>query len=313
MLHEVYAKSPTITRADHQRGRFYTILDRVTGESVRYPSVTTILGAIAKPQLIAWSARVEREAVSAAAADLYADIAPGPQLPQAMYALALEQRLGKTKAHIKELAKASEIGSAAHSKIEWMLKRQLGQRVGPEPMGSDAVEWSVMAFQDWAREVALRPQFIEQVVYSRDHAYAGTLDLVATLDAQALLARLERQGAVDATLADWLRARDSVTACVDFKTGRSIYPEAFLQSCAYTRALGEMGHGRVDGGLIVRLPKLLADPGFEVAVVPPARELFPVFVAVKQLWEWQYAEEKTYRAKRTAVAETLTLKAHGKR
>jgi hypothetical protein len=63
-----------------------------------------------------------------------------------------------------------------------------------------------------------------------------------------------------------------------------------------------MGHGRVDGGLIVRLPKTAGDPGFEVAVVPPARALFPVFLAVRALWEWTYQQEVAYQARKRAVA-----------
>jgi hypothetical protein len=218
-----------------------------------------------------------------------------------MYLLALEQRLGTTKAHVKALAKASEIGTAAHAKIEWTLQQQLGLRVGPEPLVPDAAQWAVMAFEDWARAVRLQPHLIEQTVYSRTHEFAGTMDLLATLDSTALLTLLERQGAVDATLGDWLRTRATVTALIDFKTGKKVYEESFLQSCAYQRALAEMGHGRADGGLIVRLPKVTSDPGFEVVVVPPARELFPTFCAVRQLWQWQYDQDAAWRG-RTRVA-----------
>jgi hypothetical protein len=263
---------------------------------VRYPSVTTILGAaIAKPALIHWAASTERLAAAEAAADLYAELHGAQQLPRSMYLLALEQRLGKTKAHTKALAKAAEIGSMVHAKIEWTLKRALGQTVGAEPLLADAALWGFMAWEDWAKAVQLRPQFIEQTVYSRTHAYAGTMDLCATLDAAALLRVLECQGVVDASLADWLRARDEVTACIDFKTGKKIWPESFIQATAYVRALAEMGHGRVDGGLVVRLPKLTSDPAFEVCVVPPARELFPVFLAARQLWQWQFEEDERYK------------------
>ena len=293
--------SSRILKADSNSGRFYHIPDPVTGDVVQYPSVTTILGAIAKPALIAWAAKEERLAVSEAAADLYAELATHAQLPRSMYQLALEQRLGKTKAHVKALAKASEIGTQTHGLIEWTLKRTLGQSVGPEPAVVEAAQWAFMAWEDWARAVQLTPQAIEQTVYSRTHVYAGTLDLLATLNARALLTLLSRQGAVDPALAAWLGAQDTVTACIDFKTGKGIYGEAHLQSVAYQRALAEMGHGRVDGGLIVRLPKVTTDPGFEVAVVPPARELYPTFLAVRQLWAWTFAQEQAYRAKRTTA------------
>lgn len=288
--------SSRIVRTDRNTGRFYAIPD-ANGDVIQMPSVTTILSAIAKPALVAWAAKEERLAVSEAAADLYADLATHAQLPRSMYQLALEQRVGTTKAHVKALAKASEIGTQCHALIEWTLKRDLGRRVGPEPACVDAAQWAFMAYQDWAREVALTPHAIEQTVWSRTHVYAGTLDLVATLDARALLARLTRQGAVDPALAAWLEGRATVTACIDFKTGRQVWPESFLQAVAYERALAEMGHGRVDGALIVRLPKVTTDPGFQVVVVPPARELFPTFLAVRQLWQWTYAQEQAYRAK----------------
>lgn len=290
---------PRILRTDSRSGRFYDIPDD-TGATVRMPSVTTILSAINKPALVPWAAKEERLAVMEASADLHAECAR-QQFPRAMYLLALEQRLGRTKAHVKALAKASEIGTQAHAKIEWTLRQQLGTAIGAAPAVVPAAQIAFEAFAVWARTVRLQPQLIEQTVYSRTHVFAGTMDLLATLNSGALLTLLERQGPVTATLADWLRGRAVVCALIDFKTGRGIYPESFLQSCAYQRALAEMGHGRVDGGLIVRLPKVATDPGFEVAVVPPARELFPTFLAARQLWQWQHGNDAAYRA-RTAQA-----------
>jgi hypothetical protein len=290
---------PRVARADGKTGRFYTITDPETGTSVKYPSVTTILNVISKPALIPWAAKEERLAVSEAAADLNTDPRT-PQLPRSMYLLALEQRVGKAKAHTKALAKAADIGSAVHSKIEWTLKRALGQRVGPEPVLEEAAEWGFMAWEDWAKAVQLRPRFIEQTVYSRTHQYAGTMDLLADLNAHALLGVLERQGPVTSDLAAWLTSRTTTTALIDFKTGKAIYAEANLQSAAYQRALIEMGHGRPDGGLIVRLPKVTTDPAFEVAVVPNARQLMPAFLAARELFNWTFAQETAYQAKRSA-------------
>jgi hypothetical protein len=48
--------------------------------------------------------------------------------------------------------------------------------------------------------------------------------------------------------------------------------------------------------------KVDTDPEFEIVETPPARELFPVFLAVKELWKWSYAQEAAYRARREAVA-----------
>jgi hypothetical protein len=76
-------KSSAITRTDSKQGRFYSIPND-DGTVIKMPSVTTILSAISKPQLVPWAAAQERAAVSAAAADLYADIANGPHLPPRM-------------------------------------------------------------------------------------------------------------------------------------------------------------------------------------------------------------------------------------
>jgi len=55
-------------------------------------------------------------------------------------------------------------------------------------------------------------------------------------------------------------------------------------------ALQDMGYlPSAGGGLIVRLPKLVSDPDFQVVPVPPVAELLPVFLAVKQLWHWTSA------------------------
>jgi hypothetical protein len=300
-------KAPKITKTTGRTSRFYDITD-AAGQTQRYPSVTTILGAINKPALVGWAAKEERTLVTEAAAALYADTQRlATPLPSPAYLLALEQRLGQTKAHVKALQQAADIGTQAHHAIEHALRAQLGVAVGPAPVLPDAALWAFMAFEDFAKDVALTPLAVEQVVYSHTHQYAGTLDLVADLDAQALLRRLERQGPVETALGDWLRRQGAVRAVVDFKTGKAIYAEAFMQTVAYERALAEMGHGRVDGirvdgGLIVRLPKLTTDPDFEVAVAPPARALFGTFLAVRQLWDWTYAQEQAYQVTRRKVA-----------
>lgn len=254
-------------RQDGPSGRFYL----VDGDAL--PSVTHILQCIGKPALINWAANQERTLVKDAAADLYEDLAKLPMpMGRSTYIATLEGRIGKQKAHRRELEKAGEIGTQVHQLIEWNLRKQLGQQVGPEPRVVDDARWALMAWQDWANSVDLIPKYIEQKVFSRVHGYAGTMDLLALVN--------------------------GVEKLIDFKTGKAIYAEAFLQNAAYQVALAEMGHSSApEGGLIVRLPKVQTDPAFEVADVPPVTDLFPTFLAVKQLWVWWYAEEEKYRAR----------------
>ncbi len=262
-----------VIRQDGRTGRFY----RVEGDEEPYVSVTHALGCIAKPALINWAANQERTLVMESAADLYLDLCKTPPMGRPSYLATLQGRIGKQKAHQKELAKAGEIGTQVHALIEWNLRQSMGQQVGPEPRVTDKAQWAFMAFQDWANSVALKPIFIEQMVFSRTHKYAGTMDLLAEVN--------------------------GTIALVDFKTGKSIYAEAYLQNVAYQHALCEMGHVTPQAGYIVRLPKVEADPAFEVGTVPPMDELWPSFVHVLGVWKWWHAGEVAYAEKRAAQKE----------
>ncbi len=260
--------TPTITRRDTLGGRWYEVDDH------RLPSVTYILQAISKPALISWAASEERKLVTETAADLYEDVHGTPKMSRPTYIATLQGRLGKVRAHQKELAKAAEIGSQIHSMIEWNLRRMLGQKVGPQPRLDEKAQWGFMAWEDWARSVRFKPILIEQQVFSLMHGYAGTLDVLGEIDGVL-------------TIGDW-------------KTGKAVYPEALLQSVAYQVALAEMGHHRAEAGIVIRLPKVETDPEFEVVPVPAVSELFPTFLAVKQVWQWQYESERVYQERRAA-------------
>jgi len=232
----------------------------------KLPSVTAILQAVNKPALVNWAAKTEREMVVRAAADLYEDLPP-VKMARPAYVSTLENRIGKAKAHTKELAKASDIGSECHGMIEWCMRKELLQEVGVEPRISDKATWAFMAYEDWRKKANLSPRLVEQTVWSERYGYAGTLDWAGDIDHQ------------DARL----------TVVGDFKTGKAVYGEAHLQVAAYGHALVEMGHADVlPAGCIVRLPKIETDPNFEIVVIPADRmkQLHKVFLNVIELWKW---------------------------
>lgn len=255
-----------VSRSDGY-GRFTRFYE--TPDGGRYPSVTAILGAIAKPALVGWAAKTEREMVLRAAGDLWEDVAAvGPKMSRAAYLATLEKRLGTTKAHVKATTAAADIGSEAHSMIEWTLKQELQQHAGGEPKLQDKALWAFMAWEDWRKQANLVPLAIEQTVWSSKHGYAGTMDLYAEMD-------LPTGG----------RGR----VVIDWKTGKGIYPESSLQNAAYVEALIEMGHAeRPVSGLVVRLPKVETDPAFEVRFIPYEEQaaLLKVFLNTLQLWRW---------------------------
>jgi hypothetical protein len=252
----------TKARRQTKAGRFYEI------DNSSLPSVTNILQILNKPALVPWAAKVEREMVLKVAADFYQDTLKTPPMSRAGWMLTATSRLGKEKASAKELAKASEIGTQVHGLIEWSLKGELMYEAGPSPQISDAAQWAFMAYQDWRKTVNMKPLFTEQVVYSRTHGYAGTLDLLAEINGEL--------------------------SVIDFKSGKSVYPESYLQNAAYRYAVREMQHGNPLRGYIVRLPKNLSDPEFEVKECPPEKDCMEVFLNAKRLWEWSQKND-TYK------------------
>ena len=234
------------------RDRFYTI------EGQRLPSVTTVLDIIAKPALGPWYAKEERRYFETAMLEVLSR--PGARDPEFVLAAVAEAVTG-VKAADREKQKAAAIGTAVHAGIEWKLRRQLGEDPGPEPRLPAAAAWAVESWKDWARGVDLEPVAIEPTVYCLECGYAGTLDLYARVK--------------------------GVLTVLDWKSGKAIYPEAFLQNLAYRHAATRAGLPSTQG-LIVRLPKHLDDPAWEVMPVPATLRLED-FLAALRLWRWQRA------------------------
>ena len=234
------------------RDRFYTI------EGQRLPSVTTVLDIIAKPALGPWYAKEERRYFETAMLEVLSR--PGARDPEFVLAAVAEAVTG-VKAADREKQKAAAIGTAVHAGIEWELRRQLGEATGPALHLPEAAAWAVESWKDWARSVNLEPLAIERTVYCLACGYAGTLDLYARVK--------------------------GVLTVLDWKSGRAIYPEAFLQNLAYRHAAAGTGLASSQG-LIVRLPKQLDDPAWEVMPVPATLTLED-FLAALRLWRWQRA------------------------
>jgi hypothetical protein len=231
------------------RARFYAI----NGQSL--PSVTTILEVIAKPALGPWYAKEERRYFETAMLEVLSK--PGARDPEFVLE-AVAAAVTGVKAADREKQQAATIGTAVHAGIEWELRRQMGEDAGPEPRLPDAAAWALESWKDWALNVELEPLAIERVVHCSACGYAGTMDLWA------------RVGGV-ATVLDW-------------KSGKAIYPEAFLQNVAYRHAASRMGMPSAQG-LIVRVPKVVTDPAWEVMTVPDTLTLED-FLAAVRLWRW---------------------------
>ena len=124
---------------------------------------------------------------------------------------------------------------------------------------------AVEAWKDWTGAVDFRPIPVERTVFCAACGHAGT--------------------------ADWIGMVAGRLTLGDYKTDGALYPEHMLQLVAYRHAATQQDLPTT-AGLIVRLPKTLADPEFEFETmwVPDAVSMEP-FLAALRLWRWQRRAE----------------------
>jgi hypothetical protein len=205
--------------------------------------VTTILGVIAKPALIPWARNMALDSVRAALAPR---IGKRPLLTQAW----VDEVLAEAKARPDQIkTEAGDFGTQAHGYIESIL---LGRK-GTIPKAFETV---IDSFLDWKDQFQLEITLAEQMVYSLQHQYAGSMDAVAT-----------HQGCLVA---------------LDWKTSNGLYREYDLQVAAYAQALHEMTGQPVEQAWVVRFGKKEAE--FECRQVKDLDQCFEGFKGALALW-----------------------------
>jgi PD-(D/E)XK nuclease superfamily len=229
--------------------RYYTI------DGKKVPSVTSILNVLNKPQLVNWAARITRDFIKQ---ELFAF-----RRADSFRDLDLDNLLAKSaKEHDRVRTAAADHGIAVHSSI--------ASYVGDKSniTHNDPV---IIGFREWQESSQFVPIASERLVFSHEHGFAGTADLIGTLNGRLAL--------------------------LDIKTGRGVYPEYKLQLAAYAVAWGEMGghFPEVCMNLHVKSDFTITEANSFTAT-----ELFPLFqtfLAAKRLFEWQ-SEQLTVNQRR---------------
>lgn len=179
--------------------------------------VTTILGVIAKPSLIQWSATM--------ACDFVKDNLKAMEQ--------LEAVLKDAKvAHRKNKEKAGDVGTLAHKACErWIKGESKEKALDHVPEANLAMVQKMFDnFVKWSEDNKVEFLESEVRVYSEKYWYAGTCDLVLRINGEVYIG--------------------------DIKTSSGIYPEAFYQTSAYQVALQELGlYPNVKGHVIINLKK----------------------------------------------------------
>jgi hypothetical protein len=264
---------PKITGCTLKRknSRFYD-LEFETERTARVPRVTSVLGVKNKPALIPWAGKEQKKRDLWAVGEAY-DIAIGARgrtcnISRNKFVELTDKWIGEKKAYEKVSKVATDLGTQAHDWIRWEIMGELGysgDALGAEPKVDPKADNSCIRFMEWRAKIDWRPIAVEFPVYfydeTDDAGYAGTVDAIgdvptANPDVRQLLV-------------------------LDWKTGKAIYEESWMQMAAYLNALnnmfpdemppalgkhamtGSVGFAKPVNGAIVRLPKGENDPDAE--------------------------------------------------
>lgn len=146
-----------------------------TFDGVEYPTVTTILGVIAKPALVGWAAKtVAKEAARKAAAGEEVDEATLAGLP------------------FKVRDAKSEVGSSVHSVLEAYA---LGQKVMMGVLPGEVVPYAE-GLIGWLESYQPKITHSETTVFRKEPRYAGTFDALMELGGQSVLVDVKTGKAV---------------------------------------------------------------------------------------------------------------------
>jgi len=196
-----------------------------------YASVTQILSVIDKPALRYWFGK-----------EVFYAMVNNPNLTE-KEALAMPYQKSKT---------AMERGTTVHSIVEAFKNTKT--KIAGIP---DQYKGYADAFYLWSDTVNAEIIAQEKTVVSKEHGYAGTLDLLVKMPNEAY------------------------PYIVDVKTGKDIYAEAFMQVSAYQRALHE--NKILTSGVGVLL--LCEDGSYKFQVLKDTKRQIAGFYATKTLWE----------------------------
>jgi predicted RecB family nuclease len=166
----------------------------------KYCRVTVTLGVIAKHRLMSWMGRV-----------------------------------GEKEAN-KVLETRQNIGITTHKLIEWTLKGELFNLGTYET----EIQESMCKFYEFRTLANLKPDALEQRLWSNEFGFAGTADYIGKYKTvEKFLVRTQIP-----------KFKDGAFVIGDWKTAKDFYPTYRLQLAAYAMAFKELTGIQVDGAFI---------------------------------------------------------------
>lgn len=218
---------------------------RLDGKSV--PGATTILGVLDKPALTKWAARTVAEFV--------ADNPDGVGVLREMGREPMIAALKEVPWQRRDDAAAR--GTSFHIYAEQIMQGQIA--TVPESL-VPLVESAL----DFAEKWDIRPVLLEAAVGSREHRYAGTLDMVADHN-------------------------HGPRAIFDWKSGKKIYPECAFQLNAYAFAefhgLNGDEHPMADLGIQAAYGVHIRSDGWDVYPLEYGPHVHDEFLCIRRAFD----------------------------
>lgn len=200
----------------------------VDGQWKALTGCTTVLGVIAKPALIQWSANETVKWIRENAKN-YSDLVEADKeygTPWLVY----DKQLDEAKlAHRKKKEKAGDWGTQVHAWAESFIKSKMEGTQAPA-LPEDPIQAKAAAhFMKWAENNKVRFLVSEKGLYSEKYFIGGIVDIICEVDGKVWMA--------------------------DIKTGSGIYPEHFAQMAGYQIMSEEMGMEPINGHIVLNLTK----------------------------------------------------------
>jgi hypothetical protein len=193
----------------------------VEGEWKNLTGCTTILGVLAKPALIQWSANMAAEYVKEHWYER-----------EAYTQKNIDEIIAEAKvAHRKKKEKAGDWGTAMHEWVERYIKCQIANDGSTAGEPTEPMQAANSAhFIKWEQDNKVKFIDSERAIYSKSLFLGGIVDILCEIEGEM-----------------WI---------CDVKTSSSIYPESMFQCAGYDIMLSAMGLDKpVKGYIILNLKK----------------------------------------------------------
>ena len=152
---------------------------------------------------------------------------------------------------------AADIGTLAHAMVQAHLQGLKLDDDEYSPLQLDMAANSFLKYLEWEKNKNIKVIFCETPLVSDKNLYGGTMDLYCELD--------------------------GIKTLVDFKTGKAIYGEYFVQTSAYAELLKEHGH-QVEQIKILRIGRD-EEEGFEERTILNWERYYKIFKNLNEIYQ----------------------------